>query len=96
MKIANWLQYLCLYAQNGWQECREPGWIKRNRLYGATMYVKGKTFRYKIVGQPNWGQGQDPTQCYRAFRSHPLKKMAGLVPISEEERTLLMQKWIHR
>jgi hypothetical protein len=43
------------------------------------MYVTGRTFRYKLVGQHNFTQGYDPVICYRKYRNWYLKKKAGII-----------------
>jgi len=84
--MLGWLHYKILQSTNFWKECKEPEWLSGirsrssfPRLYGTTRYFKGRTFRYKVVGQPNFTHGYDPTKCYRKYRNHILKKKAGLI-----------------
>ena len=77
MKIMQWLRYIWMYGWRNWEVCSEPHWIRRHSLYGGTLYVKGRTFEYKIVGQSDWSQGHDPTICYRRMRIDALWTEAG-------------------
>ena len=46
-----------------WERCDEPKWIHRGHLYSETLYVNGKTFVYKVIGNCN-----GITRCYRKLR----------------------------
>ncbi|MCK9593651.1 MAG: hypothetical protein M0Q91_16740 [Methanoregula sp.] len=72
MELKRWLRYIYFYCWRDWEECTEPHWIRRNSLYGRTLFIKGRTFEYKIIGQSNWSQGHDPTICYRRMRKDAL------------------------
>jgi 8-oxo-dGTP diphosphatase len=90
--MIEWIYYKILQLSNLWEECKEPGWIKRPHLYGATMYVQGHTFRYKLVGQADFTQGYDPVICYRKYRNWYLKKKAGIL---KEHNQVPMDKHRH-
>lgn len=78
--LKKWKRKKQLKKETGWHHIKDedvPGWVElrylnqwgRQQLYGTTMRIKGKHYRYKIVtGWPKF-QGDSPRTYYRRKRT---------------------------